>query len=235
MNCKVIKYTDVEVARRACEATIGKESSISLNKLYSLKHSPIRTQVFMVELSNIPLFAAIHLVRHPIGTTPFQITKRDDRTEIMSHESLMRDIMSSSTTIEDFCDDIYNTNVLEEIHGYIDCIVHESRHIKEKAEFAIENYDRNTPTDLRIFLNAESLMNIAEKRLCLKSHKKTQEIMRLIKDKVSEVDPDLSSKMVRTCVTGRFCCEDCGFQYSASWEKEHEEYKNSLIYKKKNR
>jgi hypothetical protein len=82
MEIKVIKLTDVSLMRRACEMTThgaGKKSKMTLAKIYDCEHSPIRTQLFWVELLDIPSFVSVHLVRHGIGLTPFVSTNRDDR------------------------------------------------------------------------------------------------------------------------------------------------------------
>lgn len=81
MDIKIKKLTDIKLARKACEFTIHSdkaESKIRLDKLYQCEHSPIRTQMFWVELKNIPTFVSVHLVRHKIGVEHFVKTMRDE-------------------------------------------------------------------------------------------------------------------------------------------------------------
>ena len=42
----VIKLTDISLAQRACSFTIGKESHITLSKLYKYGHSPLEHNYF---------------------------------------------------------------------------------------------------------------------------------------------------------------------------------------------
>ena len=75
----VRKLTDKELMQRACEMTFLGTSKQSLLSMYKAEHSPTRTQVFWIECKNIPLFIATHLLRHHVGSVPFQLTCRDDR------------------------------------------------------------------------------------------------------------------------------------------------------------
>lgn len=80
MLVKIIKHTGLAEARRAIEATCyeSMESTATLAQVYQWLHSPIRTQLFEIHISNIPTFAATHLVRH-VTTQPFVSTQRIDR------------------------------------------------------------------------------------------------------------------------------------------------------------
>ena len=79
MQITVEKITGIDLMRRACEATTGKPSNMSLDAIYRCEHSPIRTQLFWVEMRDIPTFVSVHLVRHNIGVTHFVSSNRDDR------------------------------------------------------------------------------------------------------------------------------------------------------------
>lgn len=80
MEIKVKKLTDESLMRRACEMTMhGYTSKTTLDKIYDCEHSPCRTQVFWVELLDIPTFVSVHLVRHKIGVEHFVMSNRDDR------------------------------------------------------------------------------------------------------------------------------------------------------------
>ena len=79
MRVTAIKLTDIALARKACSATLGGgKSGISLDALYRCEHSPIRTQIFWVEMSDIPSFVSVHFVRHKIGVEHFVQSMRDD-------------------------------------------------------------------------------------------------------------------------------------------------------------
>ena len=80
MKILVEKLTDVALMQRACAITMGLESSkASLAALYACEHSPIRTQMFWVEMQAIPSFVSVHLVRHKVGVEHFVRSLRDDR------------------------------------------------------------------------------------------------------------------------------------------------------------
>ncbi len=74
------KLTDESLLRRACAVTMGTASSkAKLETLYDCEHSPIRTQIFWIEMRAIPSFVSVHLVRHKIGVEHFVKSLRNDR------------------------------------------------------------------------------------------------------------------------------------------------------------
>lgn len=158
MRVVITKLTDGALAQKACEFTINKKSSISLDKLYSCEHSPIRTQMFWVEMYDIPTFVSVHLVRHAIGISHFVKSNREDRG-------------------------------------------------------GLTGTDRNTPVNHAMLLNAQSLINLARKRLCLKASSETVAVMKEIKEKIKEVDPALYPYLVPECEYRKACHElkSCGY------------------------
>ena len=80
MEISIKKYTDEALMRRACEMTMhGTSSNMTLEKIYECEHSPIRTQMFWVEMLGIPTFASVHFTRHKIGVEHFVTSNREDR------------------------------------------------------------------------------------------------------------------------------------------------------------
>jgi len=81
MEIKVKKLTDASLMQKAISFTMfsKKESKMTLDSIYRTEHSPIRTQLFWVEMYDIPTFVSVHLVRHNIGVNHFVSTRRDDR------------------------------------------------------------------------------------------------------------------------------------------------------------
>lgn len=80
MEISIKKYTDEALMRRACEMTMhGASSNMTLEKIYECEHSPMRTQMFWVEMLDIPTFASVHFVRHKIGVEHFVTSNREDR------------------------------------------------------------------------------------------------------------------------------------------------------------
>lgn len=79
MQITVEKLTDVSLLRKACSMTIDAESKISLERMYKLGHSPMRTQMFWIEMREIPSFVSVHFVRHKMGVEHYVKSLRDDR------------------------------------------------------------------------------------------------------------------------------------------------------------
>lgn len=79
IDITITKLTDLNLLRKACESTMEGTSKISLNAIYRCMHSPMRTQLFYIEMKNIPSFVSVHFVRHKIGVEHFVLSKRDDR------------------------------------------------------------------------------------------------------------------------------------------------------------
>lgn len=74
------KITDVSLIRRACEMTMhGQDSNVTLGEMYRCEHSPMRTQMFWVEMLGIPTFVSVHFIRHKVGVEHFVTSNRDDR------------------------------------------------------------------------------------------------------------------------------------------------------------
>ena len=73
----------------------------------------------------------------------------------------------------------------------------------------IEDKDitRLDPVNHLMLMNAQSLINVARKRLCRKSHEETRKVMILIKEEILKVDPDLYEFLVPECVYRGKCYE----------------------------
>ena len=79
MKIIAAKLTGTGLMQKACSFTIDKESKATLAEMYRCEHSPIRTQIFCVEMYDIPTFVSVHLVRHNVGVSHFVKSNRDDR------------------------------------------------------------------------------------------------------------------------------------------------------------
>lgn len=79
MQIKVTKLTNEDLLRKACSYTISAESKATLGKMYKCEHSPIRTQLFVVEMIDIPTFVSVHFVRHHVGVDHWVKSNREDR------------------------------------------------------------------------------------------------------------------------------------------------------------
>lgn len=213
----VKKLTDINLMREACEMTFNGKSHQSLLSIYKSEHSPARTQCFWVTCKNIPLFIATHLLRHHVGSVPFQLTCRDDRDG--GNPGLRQKI----------------ANIVHKLKIATDkTIMQDPEYVKDEINQAIEqlewlgdNSDRYTPVNLGLFVNAQSLIDMAKLRLCNMAHTETIEVFKAIKQKIAEIDPELAVLMVRKCVyRGGICGEPrcCQFNSSSTFRKELKEY-----------
>lgn len=84
MKINVHKVTDSYLLQRACWFTSGKfptNTDKAMSELCKAEHSPIRTQLYWVEMFSIPTFVSVHLVRHHVGVQHFVQSNRDDLTK----------------------------------------------------------------------------------------------------------------------------------------------------------
>ena len=72
---------------------------------------------------------------------------------------------------------------------------------------------RDTPVDMIFYCNAEELMVFANKRLCGRAAKRTQEVARMMCSAAAEAMPEISGELVPMCVHNGGVChemEGCG-------------------------
>lgn len=212
-NIKVTKLTDIYLLRKANSFTTGRDSKMSLAKAYCYGHSPIRTQLFWIEMTDIPLFVASQLVRSHVGVQFFQRSKRTDRGG--------RDFRKEC---EDLANGLANAfdmdcgDVTEELCG--------------KVNDLPNHFDRYAPTDLAFIVNAEAIINMSHKRLCEKASKETREIWENVIALIEEVDPDLAKHCVKPCVASCGLCREpkvCGFNKTEMCGKLIEGYKKLFV------
>lgn len=195
MNVIVTKLTDINLLRKANSYTTNKDSKMTLATAYKLMHTPIRTQLFTVELTEIPLFVASQLVRVKQGVDWWMLSKRTDR----GGENFIEACASLG------CD------VIEAWENKDEVMIHMT---STAIKMLCERFDRLAPTNLMGLMNAETLINIAHKRLCFgKVSLQTREIVQAICDSVEEVDPDLYPHLVPPCIHTGICREHKGCQY----------------------
>lgn len=80
MEIIIHKISNKELFDLACSYTVNRQVKPSLASLYKSEHSPVRTQIFAVELKGIPLEVRDHLVRHKVGVEFYCRSHRDDRS-----------------------------------------------------------------------------------------------------------------------------------------------------------
>lgn len=213
----VTKLTDEGLMRRACEMTVNGTSRQTLASMYRSEHSPSRTQIFWIELKDIPLFVSTHLIRHHVGSQPFQLTCRDDRDG--GNPGLIGKIDNIQKTLNTLSTDAFlmSPMTISETLGEV---------VKD-LEWLKGNSDRHTPVNLGLLVNAQSLIDMAKLRLCNKASAETREVFEAIRSKVAEVDADLADMMVPKCVyCGGICHEpkSCGYNKTSAFAEELHQY-----------
>lgn len=207
MEIKVEKLTSVDLLRRANSFTTGRDSHMDLEKAYRYGHSPIRTQLFWIEMRDIPLFCASQFVRSHVGVQLYQLTKRTDRGG------------EDFTTV---CNGLA-TNLANDIVGEFEEGIAMGLEVLQDLP---KRFDRYAPTDLACLINAEAIINMSHKRLCAKASKETREIWEHVLEHIKEVDPDLVVFCVKPCVHKGFCSEpkSCGWCGGKWYGHERENY-----------
>lgn len=78
--------------------------------------------------------------------------------------------------------------------------------------------------------DAQALINISRRRLCMQASPETREAWQAVKNKIAQKDPILASCMVRECVYRGFCPEfektTCWYDKTPEFQKELAAYRN---------
>lgn len=206
----VRKLTDADLMREACESTMLGTSHQSLLSIYKSEHSPARTQVFWVSIKNVKLYVSTHLLRHHVGSQPFALTYRNDRgggkdqcPYIASRLEKLAQIMPGDRTDEE----------QEELYSLLDELEHRA--------------GRQARTNLSLFINAQSLIDMAKVRICRQASLETQDVFASIKQEVAKCDPDLAEMMVAKCVYRNGLCGEpkcCGYNHTLAFANELNKY-----------
>lgn len=207
----VRKVTDESLMREACEMTFLGQSKQSLLSMYKSEHSPARTQLFWIKAEGIPLFISTHLLRHHVGSIPFQLTCRDDRPG--GNPGFIGAVEHISGCLRD------GIKIGEQNYA-IEVAIEQLGHLAQNA-------DRYTPVNLGLLVNAQSLIDMAKLRLCKQAHKETIVVFSQIKDEIANYDPELAALMVKKCVyRGGICGESkcCGYNNTPAFTIELNQY-----------
>lgn len=219
MKVEVTKLTDVKLLQRANSFTTGRDSKMTLAQAYRAGHSTIRTQLFWVECTEIPLFVASQLVRSHVGVQFFQRSKRTDRGG-RDFSAVIDNIVERMSMLDYTIENIDADTAL--------CQLHE---VKSVINDLPMQFDRYAPTDIAFIINAEALINMAHKRLCAKASSETRDVMTQIALGVAIADPALAEHLVPQCVyRGGICSEpkSCGWIFSGVGSTVLEEYVTML-------
>ena len=93
-----------------------------------------------------------------------------------------------------------------------------------------EEQRKADPVNMRLFLNAQEIINISRVRLCNKAEAKTKIIWRQVVEELRKIEPELANACVPNCFYRRFCPEikSCGLADTESFSLAVNDYINSL-------
>lgn len=226
----VSKLTDEYLMREACSMTFLGESHQSLLSIYKSEHSPARTQIFWISLTNIPLFVATHLIRHHVGSQPYQLTCRNDKNG--GNPGLPQKLDKIKLQLSELMNHFRKGGVYTaEEHRMMDEMLAEMDWLKD-------NSDRQTPVNLGLCVNAQSLIDMAKLRLCCQASLETRQVFEAIRQQVCYVDSALAEMMVRKCIYRNGLCGEpncCGYNSRPLFRIELEQYLKHFTLKQQGR
>lgn len=91
----------------------------------------------------------------------------------------------------------------------------------------VKEASRLTPVRHKMVINAQALINVSRKRLCLNSHPRTVKAWKAVKKEIGKVSPVMEKFMVVECVYRNGLCPEmkcCGFNQSTKFEQERAAY-----------
>lgn len=93
-----------------------------------------------------------------------------------------------------------------------------------------EKQRKTDPVNMRLFLNAQEIINISKVRLCNKAEDKTREIWREVIKELRKTEPELANACVPNCLSKSYCPEfkTCGFADSELFILKLHDFHNSL-------
>jgi hypothetical protein len=225
MNIIVKKLSDVDLLREANAFTTGHESNMGLRTAYRLMHTPVRTQMFVVKLIDIPLFAASQIIRAHVGVEKWMLIKRTDRGGEDFREACSDVSRKIRERLQNICERIRSDVIVS--YGDIADDMKEMMKAVDEIDTFPARFDRYAPTSVMMLLNAEAIVNISYKRLCATASSETREIWQHVLSLIEEHDPNLVKQCVKPCVATGICREKpgCGFIRTELFRKLRDNYK----------
>ena len=93
-----------------------------------------------------------------------------------------------------------------------------------------EEQKKIDPVNMRLFLNAQEIINISKVRLCNKAEFKTRNIWRQVVEELRKIEPELAKACVPNCFYRGFCPEfkSCGLADTETFHLAVVDHINSL-------
>ena len=93
-----------------------------------------------------------------------------------------------------------------------------------------EEQKKTDPVNMRLFLNAQEIINISRARLCNKAEDKTRLIWNKVIDELKKTEPELANACVPNCIYRGFCPEfkSCGLANGDLFSTKLKNYRDNL-------
>ena len=93
-----------------------------------------------------------------------------------------------------------------------------------------EEQKKIDPVNMRLFLNAQEIINISRARLCNKAEKETRKIWNMVVEELRKIEPELAAACVPNCIYRGHCPEikSCGIADGELFPQHVNDYINSL-------
>ena len=115
-------------------------------------------------------------------------------------------------------------------HVHAQPFVSTSRPDIDGKQIPREEQKKSDPVNMRLFLNAQEIINISKVRLCNKAEFKTRNIWRQVVEELRKIEPELANACVPNCLSKSYCPEfkSCGFADSETFILKLHDFHNSL-------
>lgn len=93
-----------------------------------------------------------------------------------------------------------------------------------------EDQKKVDPVNMRLFLNAQEIINISRVRICRKAESETRRFWAMVKEQLREIEPLLAKACVPSCIYRGFCPEikPCGYADHESFRGIRKKYVDTL-------
>ena len=111
-------------------------------------------------------------------------------------------------------------------HVHAQPFVSTSRPDIDGKQIPREEQKKSDPVNMRLFLNAQEIINISKVRLCNKAESETRKIWRQVVEELRKIEPELANACVRNCLYRGFCPEfkSCGYEDSEVFSQKRNDY-----------
>ena len=115
-------------------------------------------------------------------------------------------------------------------HVHAQPFVSTSRPDIDGKQIPREEQKKIDPVNMRLFLNAQEIINISKVRLCNKAESETRKIWRQVIEELRKIEPELANACRPSCFYRGFCPEikSCGLADTETFYLAVNDYINSL-------